>query len=47
MKAVIETTEPVIRPITIHPVATSAPRRSVAQFVPVRADATLFHAWRA
>lgn len=47
MKAVVETIEPVVRPVTIHPVATTPPRRPIAQFAPARADASLFHAWRA
>ena len=47
MKAVIENLEPLIRPVTIRPTAANAPRRTLAQFVPVRTEATLFHAWRA
>ena len=47
MKAVIETMEPVVRPVTIRPGVAPAPRRPIAQFMPVRAPATLFHAWRA
>lgn len=47
MKAVIETIEPIIRPVTVRPVAATASRRPIAQFTPIRAEAPLFHAWRA
>lgn len=47
MKAVIENVEPVIRPVTIRPVTAPPTRRSRIEFVPVRTDNRLFHAWRA
>jgi hypothetical protein len=47
MKAVVENLEPVIRPVTIRPAVASAPRRTIAQFVPARVETNLFHAWRA
>jgi len=46
MKAVIENLEPMIRPATIRPAVASAPRRTIVQFIPVRAETSLFHAWR-
>lgn len=47
MKAVVETIEPLIRPVIVRPAVATAPRRPIAQFMPVRVDAPLFHAWRA
>ena len=50
MKATIETTEPVIRPVTTDrraPAAALRTKRVSAAFVTPRAETALFHAWAA
>ncbi len=49
MKATIETTEPVIRPVSTSraPAAPVRTKRFSAAFVPPRAETVLFHAWAA